>query len=45
MRTTQTSIQLMSPLAAGSYSWTVLALDANGLPLAELTSSFVVVQS
>jgi hypothetical protein len=43
--TTQTSLQLPAPLAPGSYSWTVLALDANGLPIAELTSGFIVAKS
>jgi hypothetical protein len=41
--TGETSLTLPSPLHPGSYSWTVLALDANDAPVAELTSNFTVV--
>lgn len=42
--TSETSFAVTSPLAAGSYSWTVWAFDANDQLLAELTSSFVVAE-
>lgn len=38
----ETSFTVAAPLAPGSYSWTVLARDANGAVVAELTSHFIV---
>ncbi|MCA9970088.1 MAG: hypothetical protein KC425_07730 [Anaerolineales bacterium] len=40
--TTETQLPLAPPLAPGSYSWTVRALDAAGVVLAELNRAFFV---
>lgn len=40
--TTETTYPITTPLAPGSYSWTVWAKDANEVVVAELTNQFMV---